>query len=194
MTNNEFKLQRIGGVINIENAGQGIAISQAADTDIIFTASSEYQEVVINSSSRSRAEWQSYIVFESLMKSLVGRFILSGDYKSDYASLPEDFFDFEQNTITWHSDGGTDNVLRLSYSTESIVLSMTKSKDAPSYYTNVVRIRTSGSEYGLYYQEFTEFFRQLCELERRVNPQEVVPPESPPMQRKRTIFKPFKGK
>ena len=49
-------------------------------------------------------------------------------------------------------------------------ISIIKSKEANEHITNAVRIRTDGSNYGYYYQEFIQFFHQLTLLEGRLNP------------------------
>ena len=72
-------------------------------------------EIELNLSSRNYSEYQTYIIFDYLMKTIVGRYILNGDNKKEYSSLPKDFIDLEKKVIIWHSDGGTNNVLKLEY-------------------------------------------------------------------------------
>ena len=121
-------------------------------------------------SSRNYPEWQTYIVFEYLMKSIVGRYMLNGDNEKKYSRLPKDFIDLENKVIIWHSDSDTDNFLKLEYTeNRNIKISIQKCKDSKEHYTNSVRIRTSGSGYEYYYQEFLEFFRHLISLEQRLN-------------------------
>lgn len=170
MVDNDFKIGRVNGTIIIEKDTGRIAISQALDDDIWFSTSSEEVSLEISMRSRNYSEWQTYLVFEKLLKLLVGRFMLSGDYKSTFPILPKDFIDLENNVITWHSDSGTDNVLKFEYSEKLIKISISKSRDADDYVTNAVRIRTSGSNYEYYYQEFLTFFRELYNLEQRLNP------------------------
>ena len=63
----------------------------------------------------------------------------------------------------------TDNILTLHFDNHKITVTITKSKDAKEHNTNSVRIRTSGSEYDTFYQEFTEFYRQIWILEHELN-------------------------
>ena len=89
--------------------------------------------------------------------------------------LPDDFIDFKNKVITWHSDSGTDNVLKFEYTdNRTIKISISKYEGSKDYHNNSVRIRTSGSEYGYYYQEFLEFFRHLLVLEQRLNNKEPI--------------------
>lgn len=191
MSETDFKISRVNGTIIIEKDGQGLAISQAVDEDIWFTTSKAELSLEISMYSRVYPECHTYMVFEKLMKTIVGRYMLSGDNKDDYSRLPKDFVDLDNNVIAWHSDSGTDNILKLGYNEKTITISISKSKDAPSHETNSVRIRTSGSSYEYYYQEFLDFFRCLSELERRLNkPVENVEHKSEevPVQRKLSLF------
>ena len=85
------------------------------------------------------------------------------------------------------------NYLKLEYTdNRNIKVSIHKCKDSKEHYTNSVRIRTSGSEYEYYYQEFLEFFRHLLSLEQRLNkPVEIVQSEKP---KKLSLFKRFNKK
>lgn len=62
----------------------------------------------------------------------------------------------ESKTITWHSDSGNDNVLQIQYLGDIIRIKITKSVKSNS--SNRGRIRTDGSDYDRYYQEFTLLF------------------------------------
>ncbi len=127
----------------------------------------------------------SYIIFESLMKLIVGRFVLTGDYKDEFCMLPDDFIDLETKTITWHSDSGVDNVLKLQYDEKSIKLFIMKSKN--DNVVNTVRIRTDGSSYGYYYQEFEKFFKELYSFALSYSP-EVMTPNNESPKRKLLLF------
>lgn len=70
------------------------------------------------------------------MKSIIGKYILNDDDKNKYSILPNDFIDLENKIITWHSDSEKNNVLQL-------------------------QLRTNGSTYEDYYQEFERFFDEL---------------------------------
>ncbi len=191
MAENDFKISRYNGTIIIEKDGQGLTISQSVDEDIWFTTSKAELSLDINMYSRIYPEWQTYMVFEKLMKTIVGRYMLSGDNKDKDSRLPKDFVDLDSNVIVWHSDGETDNILKLSYNEKTITISISKSKDASSHKTNAVRIRTSGSNYECYYQEFLDFLRCLSELEHRLNKTvEIVEQKAQevPVQRKLALF------
>lgn len=166
----EFKISKVNGTIILEKDNNGVAISQAVDDDIWFSTSKDEFSFELKLSSRNYKEWQTYLVFENLMKTIIGRYMLNGDYQEEYSRLPKDFIDLENKTIIWHSDSGTDNVLKLEYDERTIKISISKSKNIKGYETNAVRIRTSGSSYEYYYQEFTQFFHQLTILENRLNP------------------------
>ena len=113
-------------------------------------------------------------MFENLMKAIIGRYVLSGDYKDKWSTLPKDFINLSNKTIIWHSDGAGDNILKLLYSErngkKSIKLSISKDKQANEHDSNVVRVRSDGSSYEYYYKEFIQFFQQLTLLEGRLNP------------------------
>ena len=191
MTETDFKISRVNGTIIIEKDGQGLAISQSVDEDIWFTTSKAELSLEISMYSRIYPEWQTYMVFEKLMKTIVGRYMLSGNNKDEYSRLPKDFVDFDSNIISWHSDSATENILKLGYNERTITISISKSKVASSHETNAVRIRTSGSRYEYYYQELLDFFRNLNDLEHRLNKPIVVveqTAEEVPVQRKLSLF------
>ena len=169
MTDNNFKISKVNGTIIIEKDNQVLAISQSSDDDIWFNSSKKRLSLEINISSRNHSEWQTHMVFESLMKSIIGKYILNGDNKNEHSRLPEDFVNLDRKIISWHSDNGIDNILSLSYNERNITISISNSKEFLSQDNNAIRIRTSGSRYGDYYQEFLDFFRSLKELECRLN-------------------------
>ena len=122
--------------------------------------------------------------------------MLNEDNKQEYSHLPKDFIDLDKKIITWHSDSGTDNVLNLEYIDNKIIrVSLTKDKNSKEHYNNSIRIRTSGSNYEYYYQEFLEFFRHLWMLEQRLNkPKEetkIEQKEEKVQPKKRTLLKRF---
>lgn len=190
MEKNEFRISRVNGTIILEKENNGVAISQAVDDDIWFSTSQDELSLELRFSSRDYNEWQTYLVFENLMKTIIGRYMLNGDYQNEYSMLPEDFVDLENKTIIWHSDSGIDNVLKLEYDEKTIKISISISKDKKSYGNNAVRIRTSGSSYEYYYQEFTQFFHQLTILENRLNPpMQNTPQDETPQPKKLSLFK-----
>lgn len=165
----EFKISEAHGVILLEKDNNGVAIMRTRDGDVYFSTSKDEFEFELCFFSRNYEEFQTYSVFENLLKALIGRYILY-DYQEEYSMLPKDFIDLGNKTITWHSDGGTNNVLRMKYDERTIKISISKSKNSIKTETNAIRIRTSGSDYENYYQEFISFFRQLTDLEHRLNP------------------------
>lgn len=192
----EFNIRRSNNALLLSKDEQAFSISKGVDDDIWFGTSEEETSLTIRLSSRNYLEWQTYLVFEKLMKSIIGKYILE-DYQDDYfPRVPKDFIDFENKTITWHSDSGTDNILTLHFDNHKITVTITKSKDAKDHTTNSVRIRTSGSEYDTFYQEFTEFYRQIWILEHELN--KTLEPVQPKQEDKpqklslKNIFNPNK--
>lgn len=196
MEQKDFKISRRNYAIIIQKDNQGFSITQSNDDDVWFSTSQEETNIELSLSSRNYSEWQTYIVFEYLMKSIVGRYMLNGDNEKKYSRLPKDFIDLENKVIIWHSDSGTDNLLKLEYTeNRTIKITIQKCKDSKEHYTNSVRIRTSGSEYEYYYQEFLEFFRHLISLEQRLNkPVETVQQEIKEEPKKLSLFKRFNKK
>lgn len=170
MGKNDFKIRRVNGTIILEKNDNEVSVSQAVDDDIWFSTSQDESSLELKYTSRDYNEWKTYSVFEDLMKRVIGKYILNDDYKNEYSMLPSDFVDLENKTIIWHSDSGIDNVLKFQYDDKTIKISISKSKDSKGYETNAVRIRTSGSSYEYYYQEFVEFFHNLTILEDSLNP------------------------
>ena len=115
MADNNFKISKVNGTIFIEKNGEQLAISKLIDDDIFFSSSKDKLLLEISMRSRNHLEWQTYMIFENLLKSIVGRYMLNGDNKKENSRLPEDFIDLDNKIVTWHSDSGIDNVLRFSY-------------------------------------------------------------------------------
>ena len=156
---NTFDLKcRPAGII-VEKGKKRFSIEKSSDGDIWFNAIGNDMKLSINSYSRDQEEWQSFNIFENLMKSIVGRYVLSDDNKNQYSFLPQDFVDLENKTITWHSDGDNNSTLQLHLSEKELIISIV----SDNYYSDVtkVRIRNNGSAYGSYYQEFERFFSEL---------------------------------
>ena len=98
------------------------------------------------------------------MKSIIGRYILNGDDKDGYSSLPKDFINLDNKTITWHSDSEYDNMLQLQLKEKELIISIIIGNNSNNRnYSNStkVRIRTSGSSYEYYYKEFERFYDEL---------------------------------
>lgn len=172
MGKSKFELYRNEEMLRLQKGNTACLIRQAIDEDILFSTAEEEMVLELEAESRNHAEWQTYLVFEDLMKLIIGRYMLN-DYDK-YQQLPKDFIDLENRTIIWHSDSGTDNVLKLSYFQNKINITITKEKDAARSKGNIVRIRTNGSDYGWYYQEFLEFYRKLVALEANINKKEII--------------------
>lgn len=192
----DFTIRKSNQSIILEKDNQTFSISQGLDDDIYFSTNQNELVFDLNFSSRNYSEWQTYIVFEYLMKSIIGRYMLNGDNVQEYSYLPKDFIDLDKKIITWHSDSGTNNVLKLEYIDKKIIrVSLTKCKTSKEHYNNSVRIRTSGSNYEYYYQEFLEFFRHLWMLEQRLNkPKEEIKKQSNEVitqPKKRSLLKRF---
>lgn len=169
MAQKDFKISSVSGSIVLEKDNQSFEIFQGGDEDLFFSTSQKELCFELNLFSKNYSEWQTYIVFENLMKSIIGRYILNGDNKKEYSQIPKDFVDLENKIIIWHSDSDIDNVLKLEYINNIIKVSIFKSKDANENYTNLIRIRTDGSDYERYYQEFLEFYKQSVWLEKNLN-------------------------
>lgn len=165
----KFKISRHSYTISFEKNDQVFKIFQTNDDDIWFATSQESMDVGLSFASRNYSEYQMYMIFEQLMKSIIGRYILTGDDKNEYSRLPKDFIDLENKVIIWHSDGESNSTLRFEYTDGVIRISIYKNINSKGKKNNSVRIRTDGSDYGCYYQEFTEFFKQLLMLEQRLN-------------------------
>ena len=169
-SNFEIKRSYSNNVI-IEKDGMTFSIEKGPDGDIWFNSSNSNIKLPISFYSRNQEEWRSYVIFENLMKLIVGRYILNEDYKGKYNSLPKDFINLENKTITWHSDSGKDNKLQLQLGEKEIIVSIIRDiNDINKTYNNTikVRIRTSGSSYENYYQEFENFFGELSNFAYQV--------------------------
>lgn len=194
MEQKDFKISNINSSIVLEKDNQSFEIFQGSDEDLFFSTSQDEICFELNSYSRNYHEWQTYIVFEYLMKSIIGKYILNGDNKKEYSQNPKDFVDLENKIIIWHSDSDIDNVLKLQYVDNVIKITIFKSKEAKNYHTNLVRIRTDGSDYERYYQEFLEFYKHLVLLERNLNKSDVEAIESKEEPKKLSLLKRFNKK
>lgn len=163
---NNFEIKYDYNNVIIKKDGTKFSIEKGLDGDIWFNSANSNIKLSISFYSRNQEEWRSYVIFENLMKSMVGRFILNGDDKDEYGVLPKDFIDLDSKTITWHSDSEKDNKLQLQFGEKEIIVSITNNKT----YNNAikVRIRTSGSSYKYYYQEFARFFNEISSFAYQV--------------------------
>lgn len=184
-----FKIKVSYNTVSLEKGENKFTINKAPDNDIWFEANEDIATFDLQFSSRITAEWQTFNLFNNLLKRIVGRFFLNED-NSEYSCLPNDFIDMDNKTITWHSDSGSDNVLQLQYLGDIIRITIIKAPKENGY--NRVRIRTDGSEYGLYYQEFSLFFTELFSLANRFalsekKKEEALSPKETPNKFKRLL-------
>lgn len=185
----DFKLVGTCSGVAFEKDGKRFAVAKGIDGDVWFETRDTNLSMDIDFHSRNRSEWRSYSVFEDLLEHIIGKFILRGDTLGEYPLRYADFIDFDNKTITWHSDSGTDNVLKISYDERKVTVEIIKDAKASSNTNNSVRIRTDGSEYGTYYQQFDDFYKDMCRLEREVNPKVEAP-----VQKKKTFLDRFRGR
>lgn len=190
MKEKNFTITKFNNSIILEKEKISFSVNQAPDNDIWFETSIDNLSFDISFVSEEFIEWQTYNIFYNLLKSIIGRYFLNDD-SNIYSNLPEDFIDGENKTITWHSDSEVDNILQLQYLEDRIRINMIK--DAKKKGSNKVRIRTNGSDYNSYYQEFTFFYQQLLILEQELNKNKELKKDDgiqlETSQRKLTFFK-----
>ncbi len=168
---NNFEIKHGYRGIIIEKDEMTFRVEKGIDGDIWFSSANSDIKLPISFYSDYQEEWESYVIFENLMKSIVGRYILNGDDKEKYGILPRDFVNLENKTITWHSDGETDDKLQLQFGEKEIIVSIIRDENTRNQNYNKVikvRIRTSGSSYEYYYQEFERFFDDLSSFAYQV--------------------------
>ena len=192
---NNFEIRPVyGRAIIIEKDGTSFSVEKGIDDDIWFTSNNGNIKLPISFYARNQEEWRSYVIFENLMKLMVGRYILNGDDKDEYSILPKDFIDLESKTITWHSDSEKNNKLQLQFGKKEIIVSITRDENDINRANDTikVRIRTSGSSYEYYYHEFEKFFKELYNFACQVKPMsksDVVTNETKTvMQKKLSLF------
>lgn len=197
MVDNNFNIKRVNNEIIIEKEGKKIIINQELDTDILFTAPEKESSIVLNMHSRNYSESQTHLIFKYLMKLIIGRYILNGDNKKENSKLPKNFIDLDNNIITWYSDGSVDNRLELRHNEGIIKISIYRSNSFSYRDIGAVRIKTNGSRYERYCQEFIEFFRCLSDLEQTLNNSfEItgIDTKEIPIPKKLSLFKREKNK
>lgn len=167
----ELQIKYYNNCIIIEKNGLKFSVEKKSDGDIWFNSNSNIT-FPIDFYSRNQIEWRSYNIFANLMKTIVGRYILSDDYKKKYNTLPKDFIDLETRKIIWHSDSNQYSSLYLHLKENQIIVSIKKDQNKKNTFSDgnlKVRIRTSGSDYGYYYQEFENFFNDLSNFAYQLN-------------------------
>lgn len=184
--------------ITIEKNGAKFNIEKSPDGDIWFNSFDDV-DLPINFYSSNQEEWQSYVIFERLMELIVGKYVLNDNEKNEYSSLPKDFVDLQSKNIIWHSDSVNDNILKLQFNENEITVSIVKDKKASNRNSNnaiKVRIRTNGSDYGNYYQEFEYFFNELSNFACQVNSIKIqnnpTNATRPVIQKRLSLFNKFK--
>lgn len=197
---NDFKIRKNCSSIIIEKSGSTFTIKQSIDGDIWFNTLNSNVKIAIKLNSINEEEFRSFIIFENLMKSIIGRYILNSDYR-DNSILPKDFIDLDSKTIIWHSDNELDNILQLQFMKNEIIVSITRNENVNNINLNYnnstkVRIRTSGSSYEYYYQEFVKFFNELFVFASKnelIEKQDIATNATNAFeQRKLSLFKKFK--
>lgn len=159
-----MEIRKVDNTISFDNDLGKILIRKFVDDDICFECDKDNTLFEINNS-RDYKERQVYDVFRTLIFEIAGNYALD-EYKDN---LPIDFMDFDNRIITWHSDGEKDNILKLTYSDEKILLEIIKDIHAKDFNPNRVRIRTDGSDYSHYFEHFNALFDRLSNLTENIN-------------------------
>ncbi len=159
-----MEIRKVDNTISFDNDLEKILIRKFVDDDICFECDKDNTLFEINNS-RDYKERQVYDVFRTLIFEIAGNYALD-EYKD---ILPIDFMDFDNRIITWHSDGEKDNILKLTYSDEKILLEIIKDIHAKDFNPNRVRIRTDGSDYSHYFEHFNALFDRLSNLTENIN-------------------------
>ena len=181
--------------VSIKKDESQFSITRRIDEDLWFTSSSEIIDLPLNGYSRDSAERDSFKAFEYLMKLIIGRYYLSGDATDSYNGLPKGFIDIKNKTITWHSDTGRENILKIQLLGSNIHVSLYRdlrfANDSSRIDDGIrVRIRTSGSEYGYYYQEFENFYRELSHVASQYGQDIRQSTGEVPVQKQKTVQTP----
>lgn len=159
-----MEIKKTDNTILFDNGLEQISIRKFVDDDICFECDKDNALFEINNS-RDYKERQVYDVFRTLMFEMAGNYALD-EYKD---ILPPDFMDFDNRIITWHSDSEKDNILKMTYSNERILLEIIKDIHAKDFNLNRVRIRTDGSDYSHYFEYFNVMFDKLGNLTENIN-------------------------
>lgn len=168
MESSNFKIRSFNNSIILEKDEKKIAISQDSNDDIWFRTTDAETTIELKSDYTNWNEWQTFSVFDDLMKLILGKYFLY-DVDQKYNLLPKDFIDLENKTITWHSDDESDSKIVFQHNINSIKITIIKEKNIDDYDGNFVKIKASNSKYKNYYKEFILFFRNLSEIEKTLN-------------------------
>ncbi|HAB67617.1 MAG TPA: hypothetical protein DCE23_09655 [Firmicutes bacterium] len=155
MEQGKLKIKENKGVYTLEKDEKKVIIWQTEDKDICFCDEKPDTPLEFDLKTENYLEGIINDKFKWLMISILGRYLLvdAGDKKS---SLPNDFVDLRNKTITWHSDN--ENTLQLSYDKEAQVmrLSIIKGEKTKSP-KGIVKIKADASAY----QHYSHFFQIL---------------------------------
>ena len=165
-----FEIQNINNDIIIIKDDSKIIIDKGCDGDIWFHSPNGNKELNISFYSRMEPEeGECYKILNSLMKSIIGRYML--DDERDW--LPEDFIDFDNKVITWHSDCDLEDVLQFQYTNKEIKIKVFRIDNMVDHEKPIrIRIRTTASPYCNYYEEIEEFYREINRFARNNTNQE----------------------
>lgn len=151
-----MQVKKTDNSILLDNNYEKILIYKTIDDDIWFETNKDKSFFEINYS-RDCEEIEIYKIFRMLV------FEIAGNYTFDEfnLNLPNDFIDNSNKTITWHSDSSKDNVLKIIYDDNKIIIELIKDSSSMQNLPNRVRIRTDGSNYGHYHEYFTKLYNTL---------------------------------
>ncbi len=137
-----------------------IIIDKTINNDIWFESNKSDITIEFNMYSHNTDEYYLFLSFEYLLKNILGRYVLYEDKKNKL--LPVDFIDLKNKTITFHSNSEYDNILKIKFENQSIILSLSKCNYAGKNIKNCIRIKSQDSDYGIYYQDFLGFYSFLA--------------------------------
>ena len=172
MKNNNFDITNKGDIICISKDNEHINIMQAVDDDIWFSTNKDEINIKLYASSFDYNEWETYLLFEDLIKRIIGRYVLYDLEHKDLNGLPDNFINLEKKEIIWITDSEPTSYLKLHSDNGFISISLKKTNDK-SYISNSVRIRTNGSSYSNYYHEFIKFYKELKRHSKKIEQQKI---------------------
>ena len=179
-----MELKNQNGYLVFEKDNESFYVEKTIDEDIWFSTKNPCFTMSLDIYSRDINERIAANEFFKLMQLIVGNYILEGHSSNEM--LPKDFIDIENKIITWHSDNENDNVLELSFEERFITIAMTK--ENKSQY-NRIRIRTNGSDYGIYHIFFTDFYGSIIQIINDINHKEAIENQPKQKSKKKISFK-----
>ncbi len=164
-----FEIQSIDNDIVIIKDNSKIIMDRGCDGDYWFHSPNGNTELNISFYSRMEPEEdECYKILNSLMKSMFGRYVLDDDRDS----LPDDFVNFEDKIVTWHSDCSLEDILQFQHSNKEIKIRIFKNDEIDYNEPIRIRIRTTASPYYNYYEEISKFYREIGKFARGVTNQD----------------------